>query len=133
MPKEIPHKVTPSRSMDGRITLHQRLQDEEQLQRQVAAVFALLANIYGSDKLVLKAGKVEALRLMRSDVLEERVLALQRLVYEDPTIDSLPARRDLQAILNEIEEEIADLIARRTVEDKIEKKVADRMQQRHEE
>ena len=133
MAKSVPRKIAGSGSAEARITLHRRLQEDEQLQRQVAAVFALLANIYGSDKLVLKAGKVEALNLMRSEVLEERVLALQRLIYEDPTIDTLPHRRELKAVLNELEEEIADLIARRTVEDKIEKKVAERMQQRHEE
>lgn len=109
------------------------LEEEDQLRRQVAALFALLANIYGTDKLVLKAGKLEALNLMRSDVLEERILALQRLVYEDPTIDEVPARRDLPAILGDVEEEIADIIARRTVEEKIERKTAERMQQRHEE
>jgi ATP-dependent Lon protease len=113
--------------------LHERLQDEQQLMRQIAAIFALLSNLYGSDKLVLKAGKLEALKLMRSEILEERVLALQRIVFEDPTIDTVPNRRNLSQILNEIEEEIADLIARRTVEEKIEKKIAERMQQRHEE
>jgi ATP-dependent Lon protease len=115
------------------IPLHERLLDEEQLTRQVAAVFALLSNLYGSDKLILKAGKLEALKLMRSEIIAERVLALQRIVFEDPTIDTTPAYKDLPQILNEIEEEIADLIARRTVEEKIEKKIAERMQQRHEE
>jgi ATP-dependent Lon protease len=115
------------------IPLHDRLLDEEQLSRQIAAVFALLSNLYGSDKLVLKAGKLEALKLMRSEVLEEKVLALQRIVFEDPTIEKRPHRKELPEALNEIEEEIADLIARRTVEDKIEKKIAERMQQRHEE
>ncbi|MGE5551004.1 MAG: Lon family ATP-dependent protease [Bacteroidota bacterium] len=133
MPKGVSQKVSAAATGESRATLHQRLQEDEQLQRQVAAIFSLLANIHGSDKLVLKAGKVEALNLMRSDILEERVLALQRLIYEDPTIDTVPHRRELKAILNEIEEEIADLIARRTVEDKIERKVAERMQQRHEE
>ncbi|MCL6591678.1 MAG: Lon family ATP-dependent protease [Firmicutes bacterium] len=114
------------------VPLHERLLDEEQLNRQVAAIFALLSNLYGSDKLVLKAGKLEALKLMRSEVVEERVLALQRIVFEDPTIENLPNRKNLPQILNDIEEEIADLIARRTVEEKIEKKIAERMQQRHE-
>jgi ATP-dependent Lon protease len=118
---------------ESSVPLHDRLLDEEQLLRQVAAVFALLSNLYGSDKLVLKAGKLEALKLMRSESLEDRVLALQRIVFEDPTIEKPPHRKDLPEALNEIEEEIADLIARRTVEDKIEKKIAERMQQRHEE
>lgn len=130
--KNILRKISVRSKPAPSVSLHDRLLDEEQLSRQVAAVFALLSNLYGSDKLVLKAGKLEALKLMRSEVLEEKVLALQRIVFEDPTIENLPHRKDLPEVLNEIEEEIADLIARRTVEDKIEKKIAERMQQRHE-
>ncbi len=105
---------------------------EEQIQRQVTAIYTLLANFYGSDKLVMKAGKMDALKLMRSKNLGERVLALQRLIFEDPTLDNLPEEQELPRVLNEIEEEIADLIARKTVEEKIEQKIAERMQRRHE-
>ncbi len=117
----------------GKTGLAEKLTEEEQLRRQVSALFGLLSNIYGSDKLVLKAGKLEALNAMRSGVLEEQVLALQKLVYEDPTIDTLPKAEDIPGILEEVEDEIADVIARRSVEDKLEKKIAERMQQRHEE
>lgn len=116
-----------------KISRRDRFPQEDQLQRQVTAIYSLLANLYGSDKLVMKAGKLDALKLMRSKVLEERVLALQRLVYEDPTLDQVPKTGDLTTVINEIEEEIADLIARKTVEEKIEKKIAERMQLRHEE
>ncbi|MDN5363277.1 MAG: ATP-dependent Lon protease [Eubacteriales bacterium] len=110
-----------------------RFSETEQLKRQVTALFTLITNLMGPDKLVLKASKLDALHLMRSEVLEERVLALQRIVFEDPTIDQLPTLETIPAILDEIEEEIADIIARKTVEDKLEKKIAERMQQRHEE
>ena len=33
---------------------------EDQIQRQVTAIYSLLANFYGSDKLVMKAGKMDA-------------------------------------------------------------------------
>jgi ATP-dependent Lon protease len=47
-----------------------------QKKRQVTPRYnSLLANLYGSDKLVLRAGKLEALQFMRSERLEERVLA----------------------------------------------------------
>ncbi|MDD2443423.1 MAG: Lon family ATP-dependent protease [Desulfotomaculaceae bacterium] len=104
----------------------------EQLKRQVAILYSLLANLHGADKLVLRAGKLGALQFMRSEKLEERVLALQKLVFEDPTYESLPASEDIPCILDEIEEEIADTIARRTVEDKLEKKIKEKLQQRHE-
>ncbi|MCL6639075.1 MAG: Lon family ATP-dependent protease [Firmicutes bacterium] len=110
-----------------------RLSEQDQLKRQVNALYGLLAGLYGSDKLVLRAGKLEALNLMRSDQLEERVLALQRLVFEDPTCDTPPAPEEIPGILEELEEEIADVIARKTVEDQLEKKIAEKLQQRHEE
>lgn len=117
----------------GKSQMAKKLRPDEQLRREVSALFGLLTNIYGPDKLVLKAGKLEALNLMRSAILEEQVLALQRLVYEDPTIDTVPSRSQVPAIINEVQDEIADMLARRSVEDKIEKKIAERMQQRHEE
>ncbi|NPV53413.1 MAG: ATP-dependent protease, Lon family [Firmicutes bacterium] len=113
--------------------ISEKLTEDEQTRRRVTALFGLLSNIYGSDKLVLKAGKLEALNLMRSGALGEKVLALQRLVYEDPTIDEVPGMEAIPGIIDEIEEEIADIVARRTLEDRLEKKIAEKMQQRHEE
>jgi len=107
------------------------LQEDEKLKKQVNALYNLLSNLYGSDKVVLRAGKLEALRLMRSKNLEDKVLALQRLVFEDPTLDKRPKKKDIPKILEKIEEEIADIIARRMVEDRLEKKINDKLQQRH--
>jgi len=104
---------------------------EEQLRRQVDALYGLVANLYGSDKLVLRAGKLNALKLMRSDKLEERVLALQKLVFEDPTIDTVPSLEEIPEILEQIEEEVADILAKRTVEGELEKKINKKLQQRH--
>lgn len=109
------------------------LDDNEPMRRQVGALFGLLTNIWGPERLVLKAGKLEALPLMKSEMVEEQVLALQKLVFEDPTIDALPQEAEIPEILEELENEIADLVARRSVEDKIEKKIQQRMQERHEE
>ena len=68
-----------------------KVKPENAVGRQVTALFEMLASLLGPDKLVLKAGKLDALSLMRSKSLPKRMLALQRLVFEDPTIDKLPA------------------------------------------
>ncbi|SDF42911.1 Lon family ATP-dependent protease [Sporolituus thermophilus] len=106
---------------------------DDALRREVSALYGLYSGLVGAEKVVLKAGKVDALELMRSDSLPERVLALQKLVYEDPTVDRLPTYEEIPAILEEIEDELADMMARRTVEEKIEKKIAEKMDQRHQE
>lgn len=112
---------------------NERMTPRAQLSRQVNAVFGMLATVWGPDRVVLKAGKLGAMQGMRSAQVEERVLALQRIVFEDPTIDRLPALDEVPEILDQIQEELADLIARRSVEEKLEKKIAERMQERHEE
>ncbi|SDE79168.1 Lon family ATP-dependent protease [Sporomusa acidovorans] len=114
-------------------TTASRGDQEDQLKRQVAALYGLYTGVLGAEKVVLKAGKLGTLDLMRSDRLDERVLALQKLVFEDPTIDKLPTLNEIPAVLNEIEDELADLCARRTVEDRIEKKIAEKMEERHQE
>ncbi|MHB9143997.1 MAG: Lon family ATP-dependent protease [Symbiobacteriia bacterium] len=110
-----------------------QLNPEEQLSRQVAVLFGMLTNLYGADKLILKAGKLEALAGMRSEDVLLQVQALQRLVYEDPTIEGPQALGEVAEALEQVEDEIADLMARRSVEEKLEKKIQDRMQERHQE
>lgn len=106
---------------------------QDELKRQVSALYGLYAGIIGAEKVVLKAGKVDALQLMRSEDVCERVLALQKLIYEDPVADKAPALQEVPAILDELQDELADLMARRTVEDKIEKKIAEKMEEKHQE
>ena len=61
----------------------------EGVRRQVAALFEVLAGALGKEKVVMRAGKLGALKLMRSPSLGERILALQRLVFEDPTLERI--------------------------------------------
>lgn len=117
----------------GKTVLTDKAGGEEQLRRKVDALYGLMSDLYGADKLILKASKLEALQLMRSNLLEHRVLGLQKLVSEDPTIVQLPQMEAIPKIIEEIEEELADLIARRSIEDKLEKRIAEKMQERHEE
>ncbi|GAB6153408.1 Lon family ATP-dependent protease [Desulfosporosinus burensis] len=112
--------------------LSERLEDEEEWSREVEALYVLLSNYYGTDKLVLKASRLEALKLMRSDELIERVVGLRKILSDDPTDQTLPNNSEIPQILDEIEEQIADLIARRSVEERLERVVTEKMQERHE-
>ena len=103
------------------------------LERRVDALEQVLVQIYGPERLVLRAGKLQALKQLRSDDVSLKVLALQKLILDDPAIHHVPTRREIPKILSAIENELADMIARRTREDELEKKIAERMQERHEE
>jgi ATP-dependent Lon protease len=106
---------------------------EDGLRRYVAVLYDLLADTLGSDKMVLRAGKLNALKLMRSNLVPERILALQRLVFEDPTLERAPAAGKYREAIAEIEDALADLIAQKNVEGAIERKINTKMSQRHQE
>ena len=103
----------------------------ERLDREIDALYSILADEAGSDRLVIKAGKMDAMRLMRSPVRGERVLALERIVYENPTIERVPTESEIPAILVELSERIADIMARRSMEDKIEHKIQEKLEENH--
>lgn len=104
-----------------------------ELKRQVASLYGVYSGMIGTEKVVLKAGKMDALTLMRSEDVGERVLALQKLIFEDPTVEQVPGVEDIPEILEEIEDELADMLARKAVEEKLERKIAEKMEERHNE
>jgi ATP-dependent Lon protease len=108
-------------------------EDREHLSHQVNALYNILTELYGADKLVLRAGKLNALKLMRSRTIEERILALQRLIFEDPTFDLIPSLQEVPQVLEQLKEEIAEMLARRSIEDELEQKINEKLQQRYEE
>ncbi|WP_018211984.1 Lon family ATP-dependent protease [Desulfitobacterium hafniense] len=104
----------------------------EQWHHEVDALYTLLVNYYGSDKLVLKATRLEAIHLIQSDTIGERTAGLLKIILDDPTDRPLPSEEEIPQLLMEIEDHLAELIARRAVEDRLDKAVADKMQERHE-
>jgi ATP-dependent Lon protease len=101
------------------------------VRRQVAALYEILSGALGKDKVIMRAGKLGALKMMRSPALGERVLALQRLVFEDPTLERIPTPAGYRKAIAQIEDALADIVAQRTVEDEVERRVNEKMVHRH--
>lgn len=101
------------------------------LEKHVTALMTILAEVHGEDQLVLKAGKLDSLELLQSDKIEDRILALERLVHDDPTIVDQRTPEEAVQVLHELEDHLADLMARRAVEEQLEQKVSAKMQERH--
>ncbi len=116
-----------------RARLRRKYGVEDELNRYVTALYEMLSGVLGQDKLVLRAGKVSALKMMRSANLSDRLCALQRLVFEDPTVERASTRAQQRKAIAEIEETMADLIAQKSVEDEIERRVNVKMNERHQE
>jgi ATP-dependent Lon protease len=106
---------------------------EDELSRYVSALYEMLGGVLGADKIVLRAGKVSALKMMRSQNLPDRLCALQRLIFEDPTLERATTRAQQRKVLGEIEDAMADLLAQRHAESAIDKRVNERMSERHQE
>lgn len=99
-------------------------------ERQVDGLLNMFSQILGSDKLVLKATKLGVVKNLRSKKTEDRALALKRLVYEDPTMTLTEDDSDLKHFIGVMEEKIADIIAKRSLEEQLEQRVAQKMLER---
>lgn len=104
---------------------------QDPLDREIETIFNLLVEEWGADQIVIKAGKLDAMALLRSEKRGERVLAMERLVEADPTIDHVPSDKEIPEILAILSEHIADQIARRTMEDKIEQQIEKKLEENH--
>ena len=76
---------------------------------------------------------MNAMALMRSENRRERVLALMRILEEDPLLSPPPSEAELPEILNRMTEQLAGILARRDLEDRIERKVSEKLEKDHEE
>ena len=113
--------------------LRRKHRGDEGVRREIAALYEVLSGALGPEKVVMRAGKLGTLKQMRSQAIPDRLLALQRLVFEDPTIEKVPAKPQYRVLLGEIEDALADLVAKATVEENLEKKVSAKMIERHQE
>ncbi len=100
------------------------------LKERVATLYSILGEIYGSERLVLRASKLGVLETMQSSDLPEQVLTLQKLVNGDPTLEKKPSARQIPSVLKNIEDTLAQIVARRVVEDELEKKISQKIQER---
>ena len=121
------------RTFTGKKQIVVQPRNETEIDREISALYEIVIDAMGSDRLVLQAGKMDALRMMRSDNPCERVLALRRILEENPTIAPVPEPKELPAEIAKLSELLADIIARRQVEDKIDKKVTEKLEHDHQE
>src|SRR5207249_11099342 len=98
-------QVNPTGNLSGR----------ESLKRKAAALFGVLDSLLGAERLARRADKVGAKVLMHSRQLGRRVLALQRLVYDDGSLAAVPREAQIPGIREDLRERTAVLLAGKTV------------------
>lgn len=121
------------RTFSGKKNIVAPPHNETEIDREISALYEIIIEAMGSDRLVLQAGKMDALKLLRSPNPCERVLALRRILEENPTIFPPPKESELQAEIARLSELLADIIARHQIEDKIDRKVTEKLEHDHQE
>ena len=106
---------------------------EEELRRQVNVLYGAFTGLIGSEKMVLRASKYGALPYIHSEDPRQRLVGLQRLVYENDTYDKVPTDDEVIDVLNELEMVLAEMLARQAVEERLEKKITERMEEKQQE
>ena len=118
---------------DGKKEKPPELSPEARIDAEIAVIFRMLADSMGTERLVIQAGKMNAMALMRSENRRERVLALMRILEEDPLLSPPPSEAELPEIISRMTEQLAGILARRDLEDRIERKVTEKLEKDHEE
>ena len=87
-------------------------------------------NLYGT-RFILRASKLDAIDLIQGKDIRDRVLALQKLLEENPTLTDLEPEIDLVTILDRLEDLAADRYARRALEDRLQQRVQEKMEAKY--
>lgn len=121
--------------LDKLLQRHKYLEStaEEELRRQVNVLYGAFTGLIGSEKMVLRASKYSALTYIHSEDPRQRLVGLQRLVYESTSYDRIPDDNEVVDILNDLESVLAEMLARQAVEERLEKKIAQRMEEKQQE
>lgn len=99
--------------------------------RHVDYLYELYSNLIGSDQVVLKASKFNALSLMNSPSAVQRLKGILRMLQGDPNWDHDFVEEEIPEAIQEAETCLSDLLARKAIEERIERKVNQKMEEKH--
>ncbi len=99
--------------------------------QKVRILFKKVNNYFNNEQLLLKAGKVDALELMSSDKIRERLTALERILFDDPTIEVNSEK--IKTKIERLEDRFAELLAERSIERDLEEQIAEKMEEKQRE
>ena len=103
---------------------------ETELSWRVEAIYKLLKEIYGVQGLIIRASKFDALELMGSAIVKDRILALQKLL-EDPCIDEVAEAFDYSGIVLHLESLAAEMYARKKVEEELQVSIQTKIEEKY--
>ncbi len=112
-------------------SLHTATKDE--LDRQLTVLYNMFIGIIGPERVIVRGDKYEAESFIHSTDPKQRLIGMQRLVYESTDFETVPTDEEIPKIMEGLEDELANLLARQAVEDRLERLINDRLDERHQE
>lgn len=106
---------------------------DDELKRQINAIYSVYVNAIGPEELIVRAGKYEALKLIHDENPKVRLIGLERLIFESRDYVRIPADDEVPPILDQLEDKLAEILARQVVEQQLEKKITQRLEEHHQE
>lgn len=106
---------------------------EDELKRQVNAIYSIYAGIVGSEQIIVQASRYNALKYIHDEDPKVRLVGMERLILESRDYTRIPLDEEIPAILGKLEDKLADMLARQAVERQLEEKLTDRLEERHQE
>ncbi|MGM0501456.1 MAG: Lon family ATP-dependent protease [Bacillota bacterium] len=110
------------------------IKQKGQLETKITALFALLSDVFTIDDLLVKAGKLDVLEFLESDNPKQQLIALQKIVYDNPTLDQIPS--DLNSKLDlvaDLEDELTNQLATKLAKEELEEKINTKLAQKEKE
>ncbi|MBR5328652.1 MAG: Lon family ATP-dependent protease [Firmicutes bacterium] len=101
--------------------------DNADINVKIAALESLLSDVFGPDQIVVRSTKLEILPLLGAPDAEKRLTALEKVVFYDAAFEG---KGTLDERVEYLMAELGDMIARRNIEDRLEKIVNDKMQEK---
>ncbi len=109
--------------------------EEQQLDLKIRTDILIqqIEQLYGTQEFIIRASKMDAVDILNSPRLEEQILALHKILHQNPTVSKLPRRQSMSEVLTELEDLMAEQYARQTVEKQLEQRVQEKMEQNYSE
>ena len=93
------------------------------MELHVKTLFELLKNVLEDGTIKSRIIKYKLDKYVDSKNINQRIYALNRIVLDNKSYDSIPVDNDLPKVINEIETQISNMLARKYVQNKLEAEV----------
>lgn len=104
-----------------------------ELEKQVTVLYNMFVGIIGAERVILRAGKYEAMPFIHSNDPRQRLIGMQRIIFESMEFTEPPAEEEIPGVLAALEEELAELLARQAVEERLERRINEKLDEKHQE